>query len=302
MLRLSGGSGRQTIFWSRFFREWSSIENLKFVKESIGWIIDLMMIFLSNVLVKTKLSNQLLSYTHDFTIDIDGSYQYPQPRALAKTTHPIFQAFLITFARSEIVALIWKEKETLEVFFPFPYLHDDIRYRDGIQKVLSALQKNWLRLRNPEIRTFTFSKDFVGSNIWVPYFASLRLKLTFDQIQKLFLNPQLKIELENKALFTYHNIGKNIGQCISKNTSNSNYANLFNPNATRDFAINAKEMFNVATLLNDCKLNSNDFDWFDNIEPLLIGEENVEWPTDIDPKWNAFIPTKDATEPIFHFV
>lgn len=294
---LGGGNASSTITFNRFLvPNWTPANNAQVASEQIGWIVDMMMLFISRTLIRfhPKLSPQLLSYTHDFTISIrDNSVQPPQPRGVPTSINPSFRCFLITFAATEIVALIWQEKDVLEVFFPFPELHTNVEYKTAIDNVLTILLKQWLKISKPIIKTFQFNKNFIKSNIWIMYYACLRLTLTFDTIQKLFLNVQLKTELENNALTVYHNLGFNILQCVVPKQ-------LINPNVPT--SINFQNMLLLGEAFTTCQLNPFNFEWFDKIEPLDMIESSTVWPKDTDPKWLRFIPTIDAIEPVFFFI
>ena len=223
-----------------------------------------------------------------------------QKRAIDKPETPVFQMFSVTFLPHEEVCLIWRNGNILEIFFPFPSLHD--RYSRALNMVLENLQTNWLRIQNPIIRTYSFFSSFYASNLWIPYFACLRLTQNADQVQQIFLDTDRKTELETRALSVYHHIGRNIAQClIASPTTHELGRNLFSPNS-RPVTLNNEQIeFLTWNGLATQKLPVDDVSWFDDVVPIdlksaaiLNAQQSVES--------RNFIPTNpQAPKARFYF-
>jgi hypothetical protein len=294
--KLFGGSGNSNaIEFSRFdpASKWTTEGNEFVAKEQITWLVDIMMIFISTTLLRTqpKLSTRMLTYTHHFYVDMEGKLENPVERGFVTTLNPTFRSYLVSFRDIEISALLWKERDTFEIFFPFVQKENAAFYMESIQKVIFELRTKWIKIHDPVIRVFAFPPSFFSSNIWVPYYACLRLVRTFEQVQSMFLNSLLQDELQRKAIFVYKNIGWNIAQCSKGSIPLKTAISLEGAN----FTVAAKQ-------LNACRTDAAAVAWFDHIEPLSIVETQTTWPPNTPAKYKRFVPAANSQYPTFFFV
>jgi hypothetical protein len=301
-LVLGGGLALDKIKWERFFLErWTPQQNMVVANERMAWLVDLMLWFVANTLLNShpKLSKQLLYYTHDFTVQATGERnpeQHARPRAFDKPERPRFQCFLITFLPNEEVALVWLDRDVLELFFPWPAMKQTVM--NSVNMVMQVLLQKWVNIPNPKFYTYTFVPGFFQSNIWIVYFACLRMLSSREQVQDAFNNVRLKEDLERRALHTYHKIGQNIALCAARTPSMNQAAFLFRPGGP-EFSLNHENMLFLASGFANCQLTPDEVEWFDDVAPLSKTPRIAE----SDPKWKNFYPQDtNAPRPRFYFV
>ena len=306
--RVGGAPVNRSVQWSRF-------ANLKIDRrlteqistEHIGWVIELMARFIADVLTRDDNS---LQYMGNMTISNNKINSRLEP---AKENYGTYGAlcYLVTFVDytqtsvKESVGVLYVHDDEVDVFYPFPV--DEQKNRIFIQLIegVSKLVKKKLN-RND----MSFQQDFVQSNVWTVYFILLRLKHSFSSVKKIFLDKTIKeTERQEKAFFSYFNIGHLITKCIKKAddrkvekiTGPGGYYELaFKEGAKNRLDITEDIKKTLTDAWSSCSLKADQTKWLNTMIPESTSI-NTKWPDTYDKQWENFVPVANAKQLTVNF-
>jgi hypothetical protein len=298
---------------------------------TIGWVVVILVEFIQRCVLKhyKKTSPIRFKFVTTFVADV----RLTDLRQIAFDTQNLTKikydplgsfVFLLVFVDpngNEAVCILFIEKNTIEVFVPFPHAWKVYKAMSLVTcEVVKLLATQWMGAdlhgekecdRMSIVKMYKTSSNFPDSNVWVIYFLMMRMQLSREAVQSVLVDTANMVELNTKAVYSFQHVGGLLSQCMllvanqggemGKNASEA-YIGYFSATAKYPVFLQGEE---TITLLNSafarCDMSNQDLYVMFDIKAQ--GRES-SWPTELyeSKEWSRFAEIPGAAEPQYVFV
>lgn len=304
--RVGGSLGTRGVDWKRFLTKDYTNQLVSFISvEMIAWVIDLMLQFIQDVVLKNYVgfTDHSLQYVMRVTVHEFRQTEFTFLKGILNVNVPSVVLFTMKAGETEPSGVILVDGDQAEVFYPFPYsLSQDVNQQGKIDDVIAGIAPKFNRKLTK--RMFEFAPGFAQSNLWNIYYVMLRLRYKFDTVQQMFKDPAITHDKRNeKAFFSYFFIGHLISRCMKQAADNNVpvvagdhgiYRMYFSKQNKGELRLDDKMRAELVKVFQGCKLKKEDLEWIGDLVAPRVGAVNAVWPKDIDKQWDNFVPVDNA--------
>lgn len=311
--RVGGSLSTRGVDWKRFLVKDYTNQLVSYISlEMIAWVIDLMLQFIQDVVLKNYVgfTDHSLQYVMRVTTHEFRQTEFTFLKGILNVNIPSVVLLTMKAGENEPSGIILVDGDQAEVFYPFPdSLSQDKTQQGKIDDVIAGIATKFNRKLNK--RLFQFAPGFAQSNLWNIYYVMLRLRYKFDTVQQMFMDPTITHDKRNeKAFFCYFLIGQLISRCMKQAADNKVpvvtgdhgiYRMYFSKQNKAELRVDDKMRAELVKVFPVCKLKKEDLEWIGDLVAPRVGAVNAAWPKDIDKQWDNFVPVDNARAPEVNF-